>query len=139
MLQKIKVIREVYDNLSIYAFVKYTTSRVAQMFGLMAVAGAAHAGQKISGMTNGWTTELGAGVTFFLLCLAAFGIVLTTVAAVSAIFAKKNQEPLKWQGWALGLGPAAVIMPVIIFAVAGSLGGGGGNASSTFNKLGIQN
>lgn len=138
MRQQFAKLREIYDNASIAVAVKLATSRAAQVTGLMAVAGSAHAVDKISGLTSGWTTELSESTKFYLLAIAAAGICLGSWSTISAIMAKKNQEPLKWQGWGLVGGGAAVIVPVLILAFAGSIGGGSGGASTTFTKLGIQ-
>lgn len=132
-------LKQYVDDVSINIFVKVSTNRTALAIGggLALVSGNSQASGKISGMTGGWTTELGAGTKFGLLLLAAAGIVLGTYSSISWVIAKKNQETPKWQGYGLLGGAAAVIGPVLVLAFAGSIGNGGGNATGTFNQLGI--
>lgn len=132
-----KKLIDCYNDLSIKAAVGLATSKPAQAIALMGFVGSAHATTKLSTFTTGWQSELSAGLKFFLLAVAAIGICLATVSSISWVIAKKNQEPTKWQHWGLLGGAAAVIMPIIVLAAAGSLGNGSGNAATTFNNLGI--
>ncbi|ENA26994.1 hypothetical protein HMPREF1487_09473 [Pseudomonas sp. HPB0071] len=92
---------------------------------------------KISDFANDWKAEFKTILPVFLLGVAFLGICFAAVSVISAIIAKKNQRPLEWQVWGITGGAVAVIIPVLILAVAGSLSSNKGNASSVMSDLGI--
>ncbi len=100
-----------------------------------AVAGA---GTKLSSLSTGWQAEAKAVIPVVLLLISGIGVIIASVAVISGVMAKKNQEPLKWQLWGVIGGGLAVIVPVLVLATAGSVGSGQGNANSTMSELGIK-
>lgn len=95
-------------------------------------------GFKLSNLSRGWLDEAGEVVPAILMIVAGIGVIIASIAVISGVMAKKNQEPLKWQLWGVIGGALAVIVPVLILATAGSVGSGQGNASGTLNQLNIK-
>lgn len=103
---------------------------------LISAAPSAHAAKLSTYFTN-MTAELSAGMKFGLLLASAAGILIGVFSLVSFMIAKKNQEPAKWQMWGMVIGGVILIAPLLMLAVAGSITGGSGGATQTFNDLGI--
>ncbi|MNJ55170.1 hypothetical protein D3C77_506450 [compost metagenome] len=108
------------------------------LLGASGMAFAAGSGLMLSDFSSGWKQEAKEIFPVVLLILAGVGVVTATVGTISAIFAKKQQQPLSWQGWAVFGGAAAVVIPVIILAASGSLTGGNSNASNQLDELGVE-
>ena len=98
----------------------------------------ASAGLKLSTLSSGWKSEAGLIVPTILIIIAAFGIIAAATGAISAVFAKKRNEPLTWQIWAVAGGAACIIIPTLILATAGTIGSGQGNAQGIMNDLNIR-
>lgn len=108
------------------------------LLGASGVALAASGGDTmISNFAIGWKDEAKIILPIVLLLFAAAGVTFAAWGVVSSITTKKQQQPLTWQLYAIFGGAAAVIIPVIILAASGSLSSGEGNASSSFDELGV--
>ena len=112
-------------------------SRTVAILGMAVLSQPAWA-LKLSGLTDGMSTEVSSVVKLVLLVIAGVGVCVAGTAVITWIFAKKNNEPAKWQLSGVIGGAAAVVIPLIVLAVAGSLTGEQGNADGVFNELGIQ-
>lgn len=128
-----KVSFDIYQKLNM----SFRAMRRYWFVGAMFVAQSAHAA-KISGMTSGWKTEWASMVSFVLLVVAGLGVLVAAFSVISWIIAAKRQEPAKWQLFGVLGGAAAVIIPVIVLAFAGSLSGEQGDADGTFSDLDIK-
>lgn len=105
---------------------------------LLGASGAAlAAGSMLSDFATGWKDEAKIILPAVLLLFAAAGIFMAAWGVISSITTKKQQQPLTWQLFAILGGAAAVVIPVIILAVSGSLTSGVGDAAGQFDELGI--
>lgn len=107
------------------------------LLGASGVALAAGSEPMVSDFATGWKDEAKVILPVALLLFAAVGMILAAWGVISSITTKKQQQPLTWQLWAIGGGAAAVVIPIIILAASGSLTSGQGNASSSFDELGV--
>ena len=94
--------------------------------------------KNLSALSTNWKAEAAAVIPVILLIVAGIGVIIASIAVISGVMAKKNQEPLKWQLWGVIGGALAVIVPVLVLATAGSVGSGQGSADSTMSDLGIK-
>lgn len=94
--------------------------------------------KNLSALSTNWKVEAAAVIPVILLIVAGIGVIIASIAVISGVMAKKNQEPLKWQLWGVIGGALAVIVPVLVLATAGSVGSGQGSADSTMSDLGIK-
>ena len=92
---------------------------------------------KASDLTKSWKSEWSEIVQVALFVIAGIGIIMAAVAAISWVIAKKNNEPAKWQGWAMLGGAVAIVVPVFILAISGSLSNEQGNADGIMNDMGV--
>ncbi|WP_326430273.1 hypothetical protein VQ574_21360 (plasmid) [Stutzerimonas frequens] len=135
-MKKVKVVSANLVNLLKRA--SYRISLVATVLSapLMLVATPAHA-FKLSDLFNGIKSEWGMIVPVVLLLIMGLGVIFAGWAVISAIIAKKNQEPLKWQVAGLIGGFFAIVLPLILLAGAGSLTNEQGNAEGVMSELNI--
>lgn len=133
--------RQGFDKISALIYQKtnklFRGGRQLWLLAAMLFAQSAHAA-KFSDLLSGWKTELTAGVSFFLFAVAGVGVVIAGFSVISWIMAAKRQEPAKWQLYGVLGGAAAVIIPVIVLALAGSLTGEQGDADGTFSDLDLR-
>ncbi len=108
----------------------------APAFLLLTATPMAHA-LRVSDLTTGQATEISAVLKLFLLGTAALGIGFAGISVISWIVAIKRQEPAKWQLYGAVGGAAAVVVPLLVLAMAGSLTSEQGNADSVFSELQI--
>ena len=92
---------------------------------------------QLSDIFTGIGEEVSLILPIVMLCIAALGIGTAGWAILSAIGAKRTNQPLSWQMWGMIGGAAAVIVPLFVLAAAGSLSGGEGDASSSLDSLGL--
>ena len=92
---------------------------------------------KGSDLTKGIKSEFADAVQTGLFIVAGVGIITAAVGAISWVVAKRNNEPAKWQGWAMLGGAVAIVVPVFILAISGSLTGEQGNADAIMNEMGV--
>lgn len=111
---------------------------VAASGALLAVPSVASAATMLSGLFGGMKSEMKEIVPIVLLIFAAIGIFFAVWGIISSISAKKNQQPLSWQLYAVIGGATAVVAPLWILATSGSLTNGQGNAASQFDELGVK-
>lgn len=105
---------------------------------LLSASGVAFAaGPMISDFGMGWKAEAKIMLPIILLLFAATGVVFAAWGVISSITTKKQQQPLTWQLYSICGGAAAVVIPIIILAASGSLTSGAGNASNSFDELGV--
>lgn len=105
---------------------------------LLSASGVAFAaGPMISDFGLGWKDEAKILLPIILLLFAATGVVFAAWGVISSITTKKQQQPLTWQLYSICGGAAAVVIPIIILAASGSLTSGAGNASNSFDELGV--
>jgi MFS family permease len=106
---------------------------------LLSASGTAFAAASmLSDFALGWKDEIKVILPALLLGFAAAGIFMAAWGVISSITTKKQQQPLTWQLFAICGGAAAVVIPVIIMAVSGSLTSGQGDASGQFDELGVK-
>lgn len=92
---------------------------------------------KASDLTKGVKSEWADFVQLGLFIVAGIGILTAAVGAISWVIAKRNNEPAKWQGWAMLGGAVAIVVPVFILAISGSLTNEQGNADAIMNEMGV--
>lgn len=92
---------------------------------------------QLSNFAAGWESEAAAIAPVILLIISAIGVVTAGIATISAVMAKKNQQPLQWQLWGLLGGALAVVVPTFILATSGSLTSGEGDAAGAMSRLNI--
>lgn len=102
--------------------------------GIASAAGA----PMISTFLEGWKDETKIGLPILLLMIGGLGVLFGAWGIISAIQTKKQNQPLTWQLFAIIGGAAAVVGPVFILAMSGSLTSGQGNGSNQFDDLGIK-
>lgn len=98
----------------------------------------ASAAPMISDFMEGWKDETKIGLPILLLLIGGLGVLFGAWGIISAISTKKQNQPLTWQLFAIVGGAAAVVGPVFVLAMSGSLTSGQGNGSNQFDELGIQ-
>ena len=91
----------------------------------------------LSDLGRGWKDEAKIMLPIILLLFAAAGVIFAAWGVISSITTKKQQQPLTWQLYSICGGAAAVVIPIIILAASGSLTSGQGNASNSFDELGV--
>lgn len=91
----------------------------------------------LGGFASNWKSEYKLVFPVILLGISAIGICLAAWGTISAIMTKKQQQPLTWQHFAIFGGAAAVVIPVIILAFAGSMVGSN-SATQQFDDLDIK-
>jgi len=99
---------------------------------------ASAAGPLISDFMEGWKDETKIGLPILLLLIGGLGVLFGAWGIISAIQTKKQNQPLTWQLFAIIGGAAAVVGPIFILAMSGSLTSGQGNGSTQFDDLGIK-
>ncbi|KKN58085.1 hypothetical protein LCGC14_0555560 [marine sediment metagenome] len=92
---------------------------------------------KVSDLTAGMRSETSEIVPVFLMIVAGLGVCFGSVAVISAIIAKKNNQPLSWQVFGVVGGALSVVIPIILLAAGGSMTGGEGDGSNMMNSLNI--
>lgn len=108
------------------------------LFGLFLLAfSQAAMANRMSDIMNGWREEGAAMVPVILFLIAGIGICFAAGAVISAISTKKQDRPLTWQIWGLVGGAFAVVVPVFVLAISGSLTGGEGNAGGMMNEMNL--
>ncbi|MDU4254460.1 hypothetical protein [Pseudomonas sp.] len=105
---------------------------------LMLVSAPAHALKASDIVGTGWKQELASIAPVLLLFIMLCGIVLGGWAIISGINAKRNQEPLKWQIYGVIGGALAIVFPVVLLALGGSLSNEQGDAESVMSELNIK-
>lgn len=117
------------------SFQKMIDSRVMPIiFGFMPfLLSPAIANAKISDWFKNAGTEVVIIMGVVVVILGAFGIGLTGFGVVSAVFAKKNRQPLEHQGWFILGGVICVLLIPLVIGLGESISGS--DPSSTVNGL----
>lgn len=107
------------------------------MVGLLLTSHSAMANSRLSDIFGNLGDEAKAIAPLFLLLVACIGVCIAAWAVISGILAKRQNNPLTWQvGGVIG-GVLAVIIPLVIFAAAGSLSGGESEAGNVLRDLNV--
>ena len=84
-----------------------------------------------------WVANIGSEVSiivgWIVIILGAFGIALSGFGVISAVFAKKNREPLSYQTWFILGGVVCVLLIPLVIALGSSVSGA--DPTSTVNGL----
>ncbi len=86
-----------------------------------------------------WVANIGSEVSIIvgwivIILGGAFGIALSGFGVISAVFAKKNREPLSYQTWFILGGVVCVLLiPPLVIALGSSVSGA--DPTSTVNGL----
>lgn len=135
-----EVMHAVHEQVSgaAYRFVNKGLKRVRRSapVAIILASPMAHA-KKLSDLTDSWTTETAAMVKVVLFVIAGIGILTSGFSVISWIMAVKRQEPAKWQLWGALGGGAAVVVPVLVLAFAGSITGEEDNSEQVFSDMGL--
>jgi|GEM_PF-2414397 len=125
--------------LKLFVYLQTIPTRAKQAAGVFALMLASNAvmAQQLSTFAAVWRSEAAAIVPVILLVIAGIGVCIAAWGVISGVLTKKQNQPLTWQVAAVIGGGLAVVIPIIILAVSGSLTGGAGNAGGTMNSLGI--
>ena len=132
--------KSLFGKVQAFAYVNAgAITKTAATVVALAIPTAAHAQNSVANILTGIEGELRDIMPIAMLIIGSVGMIIAGISLISAWSAKKNKQPLEWQGWGIVIGALVTIVPLIVSSFTGTLSGGNADGSQMIDSMNLNN